>query len=333
MAAGAARSCCRFACAMALVPVAVLVAVLLETPVVTEISAEGTVGGGPAADVAGAAAAAATEAATEGAGETRQYMGSGNMFDRIAFVYDSTNKWMSLGLDQYWRKALVQDCLRLERGDRVLDLATGTADVGLLVGKRLSELAEGPLAADSVLGVDPSVEMLRHGVVKVERDGLVSSVRLALGDAQDLSSVRTVATSGDLAAPGEGVATGSIDKISMSFGIRNVPDRPKAFREMRRVLRSKPSSRVCILEFSLPDGQALLSRVARGFITHIVPFIGRVATFGSGSEEYEYLERSILQFPKPQDFAASMAREGLPVRTITSFAYGAVHLYAASPAQ
>merc|ERR1719469_1546329 len=117
----------------------------------------------------------------------------------------------------------------------------------------------------------------------------------------------------------------------MSFGIRNVPDRPKAFREMKRVLRNQPKSRVCILEFSLPDGEKLLSKVAKYFITNVVPFIGRVATMNSGNEEYEYLERSILKFPRPIDFAASMTREGLPVRSITSFAYGAVHLYAAAP--
>merc|ERR1712151_1030517 len=100
---------------------------------------------------------------------------------------------------------------------------------------------------------------------------------------------------------------------------------------MKRVLRQRPTSRVCILEFSLPDGEKLLSKVAKFFITNVVPLIGRIATMNSGSKEYEYLERSILKFPRPVDFAASMTREGLRVKTITSFAYGAVHLYAASP--
>lgn len=260
-------------------------------------------------------------------------MGSGGMFDRIAFAYDATNKWMSLGLDQYWRRTLIQDCMRLDRGDRVLDLATGTADVSLLAGERLRELAQG-WSEDSehaVLGVDPSSEMLRRGVAKVQASGLSGTVRLVKGDAQDLSSLRNIDADGVLAPPASGVADESIDKISMAFGIRNVPDRAQAFREMKRVLRKKPSSRICILEFSLPDGEKFLSRVAKAFITKVVPFIGRVATMNSGSEEYEYLERSILKFPKPLDFAASLAREGLLVRSITTFAYGAVHLYTASP--
>merc|ERR1712066_468177 len=126
-------------------------------------------------------------------------------------------------------------------------------------------------------------------------------------------------------------ASGSIDKISMAFGIRNVPDRALALREMRRVLRKQDRSRVCILEFAIPSGDTPLSKVARAFITHVVPFIGKVATKGSGTTEYKYLERSILKFPQPLDFAASMAKEGLGVESITTFAFGAVHLYSATP--
>jgi len=306
--------------------------VFMETPTVLVLPADGSVavafdgsvGVVPPMEPVESSSAAAVEefgkASVEG-------FGTGNMFDRIAFVYDVTNKWMSLGLDQYWRKTMVQECMRLEAGDRVLDLATGTADVSLLVGEQLKGLGS---TGQVVLGLDPSVEMLRRGVSKAEDKSLSSTVRLVKGDAQDLSSVQDVTAEGAVSDPHGGVETGSIDKISMSFGIRNVPDRPKAFREMKRVLKS-PSSNVCILEFSLPDGEKFLSKVAKFFITNVVPFIGRIATGNTGSKEYEYLERSILKFPRPVDFAASMTREGLRVKTITSFAYGAVHLYAASP--
>jgi len=174
--------------------------------------------------------------------------------------------------------------------------------------------------------------MLRRGVEKVDERVMTGIVHLVKGDAQNLSTIQAIDAQGRLSKPSEGVATGSIDKISMSFGIRNVPDRAKALREMRRALRSRESSRVCILEFSLPSGQSLLSLIAKGFITHVVPFIGWLATQGSGSEEYEYLERSILDFPQPLEFAAEMGREGLRVQSITSFAFGAVHLYTAEPA-
>jgi len=330
--------CCKVAAALAVVPLAVILAALLEKPVVMELSSQATTAAtepetaiGAAAGV-GAAPSDAPDAAEFGTAGHSGF-GSGGMFDKIAFVYDSTNKWMSLGLDQFWRTTLIQDCMRLERDDRVMDLATGTADVSILAGARLQQLnGDAEAAADAVLGIDPSSEMLRRGVAKVETQGLKGVVRLVKGDAQNLTLVRGIDAQGTLASPTAGVAAASIDKISMAFGIRNVPDRAKAFREMRRVLRSRPSSRVCILEFSLPDGKSLLSRLARTFVTRVVPAIGRVATLGSGSVEYEYLEKSILKFPQPKDFARSMAQEGLPVHRITSFAFGAVHLYAAAPA-
>jgi len=313
--------------AFGIVPLAVVIAVFFETPAVLEL------------DEAMLAKHGSAEISKDDVGSSADFgtavpegFGSGGMFDKIAFVYDSTNKWMSLGLDQYWRKALVGECLRLQQGDRVLDLATGTADVSLLVAGQLRDLGTTASDAPAVLGVDPSAEMLRRGVSKVEGRGMEGVVRLVKGDAQDLTSVRGIDAAGTLSEPTTGVADASIDKISMSFGIRNVPNRAKAFREMKRVLKEKDSSRVCILEFSLPDGEKFLSKVAKTFITQVVPFIGRIATMNSGSAEYEYLEKSILKFPKPVDFAASMAREGLFVRSITSFAYGAVHLYTASPA-
>jgi demethylmenaquinone methyltransferase / 2-methoxy-6-polyprenyl-1,4-benzoquinol methylase len=325
-------NCCRCAGAVAVVPLAVILAVMLETPTVTKL--DGTLStkeGLSRAKSSDDSKLDATEASKAG-GEAAPRMGSGSMFDRIAFVYDSTNKWMSLGLDQHWRRTLVQDCLQLQKDDKVLDLATGTADVSLLVGENLKELgASYSTDRPPVIGLDPSSEMLRRGVSKVENRKLKEYIRLVKGDAQDLSSVQSIDAEGTVASPSAGDSDSSVDKISMSFGIRNVPDRRSALMEMHRVLRKRPSSRVCILEFSLPTGQGVLASIARVFITRVVPFIGSIATMGSGSEEYDYLERSILRFPQPLDFAAELGRAGLPVQTITSFAFGAVNLYSASP--
>jgi len=336
MASGVMVGCCRVFFAIALVPIAVIIAALIEKPTIRElpISPNDLATIPETLDAQAKGAETAKPPTQKHDSQAGDQFGSGSMFDRIAFVYDSTNKWMSLGLDQFWRKTLMEECMQLERTDTVLDLATGTADVSLLAGNRLRDLGRATAAEGgaAVLGVDPSNEMLRRGVSKVENQGLKGVVRLVKGDAQDLSEVRGIDAEGKLDSPTGGVESQSVDKISMAFGIRNVPDRSLALREMRRVLRSKDSSRVCILEFSLPDGSSFLSRLARKFITHVVPAIGRVATIGSGAEEYQYLERSILEFPQPEDFAADMAREGLRVRTITSFAYGAVHLYAAMPA-
>jgi len=309
--------CWMYVFAWVIIPLALILAVLLEEPVVTKLDPHNP-----------PVASSEAEQPAEDFGVATESMGSGKMFDNIASVYDATNFWMSLGLDTYWRNKLIKDCMRLESQDRILDLATGTADVSILAASELQEL-DSDLPTQSVLGVDPSSEMLRIGVGKVSKFG--GAVRLVKGDAQNLNTVRNITIEGDLADPTDGVATGSIDKISMAFGIRNVPDRSLALREMRRVLRKQDRSRVCILEFAIPSGETFLSGIARAFITHVIPFIGTVATAGSGSVEYKYLERSILKFPQPMDFAASMAKEGLGVDSITTFAYGAVHLYSASP--
>lgn len=323
--AGVLGGCLRVFCAAAMIPLALLAAALLETPKVTEVPMPEE-GWKAAADRGAAEEPPAAVEVTKG--DDAVPMGSGSMFDRIASVYDVANKWMSLGLDQRWRKALVQDCLSLQAGDRVLDLATGTADVSILVGTRLQELGG---EASAVLGLDPSSEMLRRGVSKVEQKGLAPLVRLVKGDAQDMTEVRGIDAEGTLSAPESVLADGSIDKISMSFGIRNVPDRQRALVEMRRVLKGAPSNRVCILEFAIPDGSTFLSKTARGFINNVVPFIGKVATMGGGGGEYQYFQRSILKFPQPLDFAAAMGAAGLPVRRITSYVFGAVHLYEAAP--
>merc|ERR1711862_328745 len=119
--------------------------------------------------------------------------GSGKMFDKIAFAYDLGNRWMSLGLDQFWRKTMINECLRLNPDDKVLDLATGTADVALLVGARLRELSGGQAkASPSVFGVDPSVGMLQHGVQKIRASGFADLIHLHEGDAQNLTAVDSV---------------------------------------------------------------------------------------------------------------------------------------------
>lgn len=133
-------------------------------------------------------------------------LGSGEMFDAIADHYDSVNKAISLWSDDAWRSALV-DALNIQTGDRVLDLATGTADVAIMVAGRGQDVR--------VVGVDPSERMIGHGRVKVAERGFDGAVELRVGDGQKL----------------EGVGDASFDKASASFGIRNIPDRVAALRE------------------------------------------------------------------------------------------------------
>jgi len=226
--------------------------------------------------------------------------GSGAMFDRIARRYDLLNRILSLGLDRAWRRRTVR-ALELVPGSRVADLATGTADMALEV-VRLEPKA-------TVIGLDPSPRMLDVGRAKVDAAGAGDRVTLRLGDAQVLP-----------------LDDASVDAVTIAFGIRNVPDRERALREMARVTR--PNGRVAILELSEPEGR-FLGPLARLYVHHLVPRIGALL---SGAREYRYLQASIAAFPAPAEFAAMMGRCGLEVLAVEPLSFGACCLFVARPA-
>jgi demethylmenaquinone methyltransferase/2-methoxy-6-polyprenyl-1,4-benzoquinol methylase len=219
------------------------------------------------------------------------------MFDAIAGRYDLLNRVLSLGIDQGWRRKAVA-ALALGEGYRVLDLATGTADLALLIARTHP--------GGQVVGVDPSREMLEVGRRKVESAGLGQTITLKPGSAESIPE-----------------PDASFDGLSIAFGIRNVPDRPRALREMARVVR--PGGRVVILELSEPRG-GLLGPLARFHVHTMVPLVGGLL---SGSKEYAYLQRSIAAFPAPEAFSAMMTEAGLDVSSATPLTFGVCHLYVA----
>jgi demethylmenaquinone methyltransferase/2-methoxy-6-polyprenyl-1,4-benzoquinol methylase len=217
--------------------------------------------------------------------------GSGAMFDRIARRYDLLNRILSVGLDRRWRRKAVA-ALAPQPGERILDLATGTADVALAV------LAAQPEA--TVVGLDPSNEMLAVGAEKARALGVTGKITFVPGDAQELP-----------------FPDASFDGITMAFGIRNVPDRALALSEMARVLR--PGGRAVILELSEPRNP-----LARFHVHKVVPLLGALL---SGASEYRYLEKSIAAFPPPESFGSLMAVRGLPVEKLSRLTFGVACLF------
>ncbi len=225
--------------------------------------------------------------------------GSGAMFDRIAHRYDVLNRILSFGVDRSWRRRAVR-ALALQQGYRVLDVATGTADMALLVAKLYGH--------GHVIGVDPSRAMLDIGRTKVAAQGLAERIELVEGDAERLP-----------------FPDGSFDGVCIAFGIRNVPDRACALREMARVTR--PGGRIAILELSEPAG-GILGPLARLHIRTVVPTVG---AWLSGAGEYRYLQESIAAFPPPESFAELMNRCGLDVLSVQRLTFGVCVLYVAAP--
>lgn len=222
------------------------------------------------------------------------------MFDGIAHRYDLLNRVLSLGIDRGWRRRAVQ-ALALAPGHRLLDLATGTADMAIEI------LHQQPQAR--VIGLDPSPKMLAIGRAKLARHGLDGGADLHEGDAQQLP-----------------FPDACFDGVTIAFGIRNVPDRERALREMARVTR--PRGRVAILELCEPR-RGLLGWAARVHVRWLVPRLGALL---SGAREYRYLERSIAAFPPPERFAEQMASCGLEVLEVRSLTWGAACLFVARPA-
>ena len=225
--------------------------------------------------------------------------GSGAMFNAIAHRYDLLNRILSMGIDQRWRKKTVA-ALQLPAGAKVLDLATGTADVALRIARTHGD--------SQVIGVDPSENMLSVGREKVTQQQLEARITLQLGDAQQLP-----------------FADRTFDGVTIAFGIRNVPDRSRALREMARV--TKLGGRIAILELSEPGG-GLLGAMARFHVHTLVPRIGALI---SGAREYRYLQQSIAAFPPASTFAQQLSECGLKVLQVTPLTFGVCHLYVAEP--
>ncbi|MEZ4336233.1 MAG: bifunctional demethylmenaquinone methyltransferase/2-methoxy-6-polyprenyl-1,4-benzoquinol methylase UbiE [Sandaracinaceae bacterium] len=217
------------------------------------------------------------------------------MFDAIADRYDLLNRIISLGIDQRWRRLTVQ---RLELGadPRVLDLATGTGDLALLIARTHPDA--------HVVGVDPSRNMLAIGASKVDEAGLAERVEMKEGDAHHL--------------PFE---DDTFDAATIAFGIRNVPDRALGLRELARV--TKPGGRVGILELSEPRA-GIMGAFARFHVHHVVPTIGALL---SGKKEYRYLQKSIAAFPPPDEFAALMKENGFAEVDVVSLTFGTCALF------
>ncbi len=102
--------------------------------------------------------------------------------------------------------------------------------------------------------------------------------------------------------------TASFDKACVGYGVRNIPDRAAALRELRRVLR--PGGRLAILEFVSPRG-ALARAAHLATVRFLVPFVGGLV--GSDPGAYRYLARSIEAFLDLEGLVTLVAGSGFRV--------------------
>ena len=194
------------------------------------------------------------------------------MFDEVAARYDLTNTVLSLGQDRGWRAAVAR-ALELRPGQRVLDLAAGTATSS-------AALARG--GAD-VVGCDFSLGMLQVG----HRAGH-EGVELVAGDA--------------LALP---FADDAFDAVTISFGLRNTADPDRALAELLRVTR--PGGRLVVCEFSHPTWSPFRT-VYVEYLMRALPAVARRVS--SDPAAYVYLAESIRAWPDQQGLADLVTTAG-----------------------
>ncbi|MDE2887094.1 MAG: ubiquinone/menaquinone biosynthesis methyltransferase [Gemmatimonadota bacterium] len=219
------------------------------------------------------------------------------MFDGIAGTYDLLNHLLSAGVDILWRRWTV-DALDPEAGWWILDLATGTADLGLEAASRDPGVR--------VVGADLSLPMLRIGNRKRKRRS--GRLYLLRGDAQRLP-----------------FPDARFHAVTIGFGVRNFLDLNAGLLEILRVLR--PGGRLAILEFSHPRA-FLLSRVYLFYFRIILPGIGRLVS--RNPLAYRYLYESVMRFPEGEAFRMRLTEAGFLEPVERRLTLGIATLYMAS---
>lgn len=218
------------------------------------------------------------------------------MFDRIAFRYDLLNRMLSFGIDTGWRRKLVR-MVKAESPANVLDLATGTGDLAIMLAKKIP--------GTGITGVDLSSEMLAIAKKKVAKKGLGARINLREGDAEALA-----------------FEDNTFDACTIGFGVRNFGNIEKGIAEIYRVL--KPGGRIYVLEFGMPENK-LFGALFNFYFRKLLPFLGGVV---SGEKKaYKYLQESVEEFPYGERFSGILGRSGFEKRTLKNMTFGVSIIY------
>lgn len=202
-----------------------------------------------------------------------------SLFGGIAKRYDLANHLLSGGMDFWWRHVLVKK-VKATKPIRVVDLATGSGDVAFALKAKLGNAVE-------VRGLDFCQPMLDEAEKKRLECSPPPEIEFSAGDILNLP-----------------LKEDTIDAITVAFGIRNLENRARGLREIRRSLR--PGGKVFILEFSQPY------RWFRPvYYTYLKYFLPTLAGWITGKPEaYDYLGDSIEGFPAREQLLRELQNAG-----------------------
>jgi len=193
------------------------------------------------------------------------------MFDNIAYRYDFLNRFLSAGIDIWWRKKAIRQLIKCNPKN-ILDVATGTADVAIMTIAILHP--------DKITGIDISDGMLEIGRAKIKKQGLEKTIELLNGDSETIK-----------------FADNSFDAITVAFGVRNFEHLEKGLHEIKRVL--KPGGKLVVLEFSQPQTTGV-KQLYNVYMKLVARNVGKL--FSKNRDAYKYLDESIKKFPEGKNF-------------------------------
>ncbi|ENO81944.1 MAG TPA: bifunctional demethylmenaquinone methyltransferase/2-methoxy-6-polyprenyl-1,4-benzoquinol methylase UbiE [Thauera sp.] len=216
------------------------------------------------------------------------------VFSSVAQKYDIMNDLMSLGLHRVWKHFAIQ-VSGVREGDRVLDVAGGTADLSLAFSRKVGRKGQ-------VWLTDINHAMLSRG-----RDRLVDH-----GFAMPVAQCNAE----KLPFPDDW-----FDCVTVAFGLRNMTHKDVALAEMRRVLR--PGGRLLVLEFSRVWKP--LSPFYDLYSFKLLPWMGQKVA--NDADSYRYLAESIRMHPGQEELKSMMEQAGLSRVDYFNLSAGVVALH------
>lgn len=217
------------------------------------------------------------------------------MFDNISGKYDELNHILSMGIDVGWRKKVVK-IIKNQNPKTVLDIATGTGDLAIMMAK----------ATDAkITGFDLSAGMLEVGRKKIAELNLESRIEMIQGDAEKM--------------PFE---DNSFDCITVAFGVRNFENLKNGLDEIYRVLR--PGGKFVILEFSQPQSFPM-KQLYSFYSKNILPMIGK--KISKDKSAYTYLPESVKAFPYGEEMKKILKNSNFIKTTDKKLTFGISSIY------
>ena len=219
-----------------------------------------------------------------------------HMFNNIAPQYDFLNRFLSAGIDISWRKKALS-LLKKDNPKKILDIATGTADVAILAANMLSP--------EKIIGIDISDGMLELGRQKIANLKLQHTIELLQGDSEAIQ-----------------FNDDSFDAVTVSFGVRNFQHLEKGLNEIKRVLRK--GGKIVILEFSRPSMPGI-QQLYKLYMSVLAPGIGKL--FSNNRGAYQYLNDSVQKFPEGKDFVYVLNTIGFHNTSFKRLSLGICSIY------